>query len=239
MIVPAISVAIVLPLIILFSFWINKKLAPKWDSREDYGYKGGQWKKPLIVSIIVSTIFTLIIATLVSAIYVSVSLGLLVFFLTATALTDAKTHLIPRELSNMALLVGLITGVIGFATAQYYHPEYLMNQSDQLLFQLINFGLFMFAVSLSFVVIMFSPVIGFGDIKMFWATGLFVGTFFAMPQMLMIFMLMFIIMGGQLLFRIFKAKSWKVSGGLPALPAFAVAFVTVILATNAALNIVT
>jgi prepilin signal peptidase PulO-like enzyme (type II secretory pathway) len=232
MIEALISLAIVLPLTAMFSLFINKKLAPKWDSRENYGYKADQWKKPLTASIIVASLFTVLISFIAGTLFINVALGLLVFFLTATALTDAKSHLIPKELSNMALVVGLIMTAVGFATSQYYSADYLINQYAQFIFQVTNFGAYMFAVSLLFVVIMFAPVIGFGDIKMFWATGLFIGSFFVFENLLAVFMLMFIIMGFQLIFSMVKAKSWKGAGGLPALPAFAVAFVTLTLALN-------
>lgn len=228
-----ISLTVVMLLTTVFSLFINKKLTPKWDSRENYGYRAEQWTKLLIVAVIVAGVFTAVFQAFMGAsLFVSISLGLLVYFLTATALTDARSHLIPKELSNMALITGAITGAVGFFTAQYYSPEYLMSQSSQLTFQLTNFGLYMFVISMLFVVIMFSPVIGFGDIKMFWATGLFISSFFVIPQLLAVFMLMFVLMAFQLIFKMVKAKSWKVSDGLPALPAFAVAFVAVTLATN-------
>jgi prepilin signal peptidase PulO-like enzyme (type II secretory pathway) len=226
------SLAIVLILSSVFSLFIYKRLTPHWDSRENYGYNEKQWKTPLTIAIIVAAIFTPIIAFVGVLPFVSVALGLLVFFLTITALTDAKSHLIPKELSNMALLVGLIVSLVGFGTGQYYAPEFLMSQSSQLMFQVTHFGVYMFAISMLFVVIMFSPVIGFGDIKMFWATGLFIGSFFVLPQLLAIFMLNLLLMGFQLAFNMVKAKSWKVSGGLPALPAFAVAFISVTLVSN-------
>lgn len=132
----------------------------------------------------------------------------------------------------MALIVGLLVALFGFVTGQYYSSEYLTSQSTQFIFQATHFGLYMFAISMLFVAIMFAPVIGFGDIKMFWAAGLFVGSFFVFQHMLAVFMLMFILMGFQLMFNMIKAKSWKVAGGLPALPAFAVAFVTLTLVLN-------
>lgn len=232
MIEAVISLAIVLPLTVIFSLFINKKLTPKWDSRENYGYKGKQWKKPLTLSIVMSALFTPVIAFAGVPLFISVAYGLLAFFLSATALTDAKSHLIPKELSNMALLVGLLVALVGFATGQYYEPEWIVSQVDQFAIQATNFGLYMFAISLLFVVIMFSPVIGFGDIKMFWATGLFIGSFFVFPQVLAISMMAFVFMGFQLGFNMVKAKSWKMSGGLPALPAFAVAFILVTLVMN-------
>jgi prepilin signal peptidase PulO-like enzyme (type II secretory pathway) len=226
------SLATVLPFTIIFSLFVYKKLTPAWDSRENYGYTGKQWKKPLISAVIVSTFVTFVLALVGVSVFISGALGLLVFFLTSAALTDAKSHLIPRELSNMALLVGLGFAVVGFFTGQYYQPAYLMDQTTQLTFQLTHFGMYMLAISLLFVVIMFSPVIGFGDIKMFWVTGLFIGSFFMITQLLMIFMLSVIIMGAQLVSSMVKAKSWKVADGLPALPAFALAFIIVTLATN-------
>lgn len=233
MIEAIISLTVVVLLSVIFSVFIKKRLTPEWDSREDYGYKAEQWKKPLIISIIVAGVFTAILGFFVDAsMFINIALGLLGYFLAATALTDAKSHLIPKELSNMALIVGAVTGIIGFITKQYYSSEYLMSQSSQLTFQLTHFGLYMFAISMLFVVIMFAPVIGFGDIKMFWATGLFIGSFFVFLQLLAVFMMMVVLMAFQLVFSMVKAKSWKVSDGLPALPAFAVAFVVVILVTN-------
>lgn len=233
MIETIISLTVVTLLAVLFSVVINKKLVPKWDSREDYGYKADQWKKPLSISTIVAVAFTAVLGFAINtSMFISIALGLLAYFLTATALTDAKSHLIPKELSNMALVTGTVMGIIGFITGQYYSSAYLMSQSSQLTFQLTHFGLYMFAISMLFVVIMFSPVIGFGDIKMFWATGLFIGSFFAFPQLLAVFMVMVVVMAFQLVFSMVKAKSWKVSDGLPALPAFAVAFILVTLVTN-------
>lgn len=233
MIETILSLALVGIIATAFSVFISKTLTSKWDSRENYGYKAGQWKNLLFVSVLISVILTGVLRVFLgTSPFVSVSLGLLVYFLTAAALTDAKSHLIPKELSNLALIAGAITGTVGFMTAQYYSPEYLMSQSAQLTFQLTSFGLYMFAISMLFIVIMFFPAIGFGDIKMFWVTGLFVGSFFVVPQLLAVFMLMFVLMALQLVFAMVKAKSWKVSDGLPALPAFAVAFVAVTLATS-------
>ena len=226
------SVAVVLPLVVAFSLFIYKKLVPQWDSRENYGYSCVNWKTHLTTSAALSVFYTAVMAFVGVSWFISVAMGLLVFFLTAAGLTDAKSHLIPRELSNMALITGLIVAILGFVTAQYYISEYTIDQHSQLVFQLTHFGMYMLAISLLFVVIMFSPVIGFGDIKMFWATGLFIGSFFGIVQLLVIFMVMMIVMGFQLIFSMLKAKSWKVSDGLPALPAFAVAFVTVTLVTN-------
>lgn len=215
------------------SLLVSKSFTSRWDSRGNYGYKGNQWNKVLAGSTILSVILTGVFHSLLDAsIFVSISLGLLVYFLAVTSLTDARSHLIPKELSNLGLIVGALTGLVGFLTAQYYSPEYVMTQSDQLNFQLMNLGVYMLAITMLFVLIMFVPAIGFGDIKMFWVTGLFIGPFFMVPQLLAVFMLMFVFMALQLIFSMIKAKSWKVSGGLPALPAFAVAFVAVTLATN-------
>jgi prepilin signal peptidase PulO-like enzyme (type II secretory pathway) len=226
------SLAIVLLLSVLFSLFIGKKFTSRWDERENYGFKGSQWKRVLITGIIASALFAPLMTFFGASLFISAALGLFVYFLTVTALTDARSHLIPRELSSMALLVGLAVAIFGFVTGQYYTPGYLMSQESMLIFQLTHFGLYMFAISMLFVVIMFSPVIGFGDIKMFWATGLFIGSFFVLPQLLLIFMGTTLVMGVQLVFNMVKAKSWKVSGGLPALPAFAVAFVAVTVVTN-------
>lgn len=228
-----ISLTVVILLSVSFSMFINKKLIPKWDSRENYGYQAEQWKSLLVISCIFAAAFTAILGFFVGAsLFVSVALGLLAFFLTAAALTDARSHLIPKELSNMALLTGTVVCLIGFFSGQYYSSEYLMDQSSQLTFQLTHFSLYMVAISLLFVVIMFAPVIGFGDIKMFWVTGLFIGSFFVIAQLLAVFMLMFVLMAFQLVFSMVKAKSWKVSDGMPALPAFAVAFIAVFLASS-------
>lgn len=247
-----ISLAIVLPLNTLFSLFIIKKFVPLWDANDrvvqwgtddeeeiaflkqekTYGFKGSQWKKMLLFSNIISVIFTLTVAAIGFPLYMSIAQGLLVFFLVATATTDWKTHLIPRELSNMALIIGLVVGLVGYATAQYYDSSYLMSHQDQFMFQIKNFAAFMAVIAGLFVLIMFVKSFGFGDIKMFWATGLFMAAFIMVPQMLMIFMGMFIVLAVMMGIGMVKAKSWKATGGLPALPAFAVAYILVIIVTN-------
>lgn len=233
MVATFISLIIVTLSVTLLSVFINKKLVPEWDSREKYGYHSNQWKTLLFISSAVAVIFTAILGFFVGvSSFILISLGLLSFFLSATALTDARSHFIPKELSNMALVTGAVVCLTGFLTAQYYSSEYLMSQSSQLVFQLTHFGLYMVAISLLFVIIMFAPVIGFGDIKMFWATGLFIGSFFVISQLLAVFMLMVVLMAFQLIFSMVKAKSWKVTDGMPALPAFAVAFIAIVIAAN-------
>lgn len=227
-----ISLALILPVLVLFAVLIRKTLTPAWDVRGNYGYDGKQWNRPITLSVIFAAIFTPIIVIMGSSLFVGIALGLLSFFLALTGMTDAKTHLIPRELSNVALIVGAITSVVGFATSQYYDPEYLMSKESQFTFQLTHFGIYMLAISLLFVLIMFQPVIGFGDIKMFWATGLFIGSFFMITTMMAVFMLAFVLMGFQIAWRMVKAKSWKVSGGVPALPAFAAAFISITVASS-------
>lgn len=232
MVEAVISLFVVLALTTVFASYSYQKFAPKWDEREDYGFKG-RWKTPMVISVLVASVFTGIIAlTAVNAV-TSVILGILVFFLAATGLTDFKSHLVPKELSNLALIVGFIACWVGFITSQYYDPELLMNQQTQLSFQLIQSGLYMFAISGLFVVSMFvAGAVGFGDIKMFWATGLFMGSFLEIPQILAVFMGTFIVLGCQLVVKMVKEKSWKVSGNLPALPAFTIAYIFVVLGTN-------
>lgn len=186
---------------------------------------------PLSWAVVIASLLTTVISFAGVAPFVSVAFGLLTYFLAVAAFTDARTCLIPKELSSMALIVGLVFAFIGFVTAQYY-VEGLWDQHTQLMFQFGQFAMVMFFVSFLFVITMFRPSFGFGDIKMFWATGLFMASFIFVPQLLMVFMGMFVVMSLQMAFRMIKTKSWKISGGLPALPAFAVAFVVTIIATN-------
>lgn len=236
MVETCISVFTVLLLSVCSSFFISKKLVPKWDAADRgafYGFKGGQWKSLLIISVIIAILFTGTISLIGLPLYMSVAVGFLGFFLSATALTDFKSHLIPKELSNMALLTGLAVGFFGFVTGQYYDSSFIISQYSQFMFQFTHFAIFMGAIVALFVMTMYlKSSFGFGDIKMFWASGLFMASFIMIPQMLVIFMGMFIVLSGMLAFSMVKAKSWKVSGGLPALPAFAVAFIVVTVGTN-------
>lgn len=226
-----ISVSVVLALTCLSSWFMVKQFAGSWDERGDYGFKGSQWKKVMIGAVTVASVFTSALSFLGMSSFISISLGALAFFLIVAGLTDARTMLIPKELSSTALVVGLMFAFAGFFTSQYYEPEFLMSQSEQLMFQLSAFGFYMLAISMMFVLIMFVPAIGFGDIKMFWAVGLFMASFMTPVQMLALFMCGMVIMFFQMIFAMVKAKSWKV-GGLPALPAFAVAYLVVLLSAN-------
>lgn len=229
--IETVSILIVLLVSTLFSLFIYKRFVSDWDGRGDYGFKGKGWMLPLSLAVVAASLLTAIISFAGVALFISVAFGLLTYFLAVASLTDARTCLIPKELSSMALIVGLVFAFMGFVTAQYY-VEGLWDQHTQLMFQFGQFAMVMFFVSFLFVVTMFRPSFGFGDIKMFWATGLFMASFIFIPQLLMVFMGMFVIMGLQLVFRMLKTKSWKISGGLPALPAFAVAFVATIIVTN-------
>lgn len=232
MVEAVISLIVVFCLTSAFAIYSYRKLSPAWDEREDYGFKG-RWKTPLIASVAVASVFAGIIALSAVTVVTSIILGVLVFFLSAAGMTDFKSHLVPKELSSLALIVGLAACWVGFMTSQYNDPELLMSQQNQLWFQLLQSGMYMFAISMLFVVSMFvTGAVGFGDIKMFWATGLFMGSFLVIPQILMVFMGTFIVLGGQLVVNMLKEKSWKVSGNLPALPAFSIAYICVVLGTN-------
>lgn len=224
MIESAISAGVVLLITVVCSILIRARYVSKWEARADYGVKGKQWNFLLIASVVIGTVLTVVLSGLGMNFMVATIIGVFAFFLSATGIIDSQSHLVPKELSSMALILGLVLGGAGWVTQQYYVSDYLMSHADQLQFQLVHFGIYMVAISLLFVVTMFQPVIGFGDIKMFWAFGLFAGSFIFLQQFVFVFMVMFVVMAAMMVRAMIKAKSWKFSGGLPALPAFAVAF---------------
>lgn len=229
MMLPYLNGLIVAVLASCFSVFISKRLVPQWEDRGDYGFQGKSWNKMLTVATGVSIVLTVIISLLGLSVFQAIAMGTLAYFLVASAATDFRTKLIPKELSNMGLAAGLIFALVGFFTGTYYSADMFMDQGFQLTQQLITFGGYMFAISLLFVTIMFVPIIGFGDIKMFWVAGLFLGSFINSYFMLIVFSVALFIMAAQMVVGMVKTKSWKSSNGLPALPAFMVAYIGVLL----------
>jgi hypothetical protein len=94
------------------SLYTVKDLVPSWNTRE-FGVLQGAWNKMLIWSSVVSIGVSLSVYHGTQDSFIALLIGTLTYFVSFAAQTDINLHLVPKEFSSLAIIVGALFGGVG------------------------------------------------------------------------------------------------------------------------------
>jgi len=202
------------------SLYTVKDLVPSWNTRE-FGVLQGSWNKMLIWSSVVSVGVSLSVYHGTQDSFIALLIGTLTYFVSFAAQTDINLHLVPKEFSSLAIIVGALFGGVGLIFSETKTIMFSLFQSP-LEIALTSLGLYTAVICLIFIALMFGAKgVGFADIKMFWATGFFVSWYAGYINMIALFMLVNILLFVHLIYlRLNKSRE-----NIPVLPAFSAAVI--------------
>jgi len=202
------------------SLYTVKDLVPSWNTRE-FGVLQGSWNKMLIWSSVASVGVSLSVYHGTQDSFIALLIGTLTYFVSFAAQTDINLHLVPKEFSSLAIIVGALFGGVGLIFSETKTIMFSLFQSP-LEIALTSLALYTAVICLIFIALMFGAKgVGFADIKMFWATGFFVSWYAGYINMIALFMLVNILLFVHLIYlRLNKSRE-----NIPVLPAFSAAVI--------------
>jgi hypothetical protein len=201
--------------------YITNQILPKLTLTD---YANVEWDHYLKWSSIMGAFIGTTITYHTSSVIMGLVFGVMMFFLTLTAQVDLLMNRAPKEMTTMAIISGLVAGSFALASGEraIINPLGFEGTLGVTMFSLLGF---MGIITLIFIGLLFDiKSVGFADVKVFWAVGLFISWYLGYPNMLLIFILSNILLFIHLIAS--KITSFKRKEGrknIPVLPAFFVA----------------
>jgi len=201
--------------------YITEQIIPQFALTD---YANVEWPHYLKWSTVMGAIIGTTVTYHTSSVIMGLVFGIMAFFLALTAQVDMLMNRAPKQITTLAIIAGLVAGSVALASGEraIINPLGFEGVFGVTMFSLLSF---MGVITLIFIGLLFGlRSIGFADVKVFWAVGLFISWYLGYPNMLLIFILTNILLFGHLIMnRIIAFATKEGRRNIPVLPAFFVA----------------